>query len=169
MIKFPDSSKLDLGCGRNKKEGYTGVDVVELEGVDIVWDLTQTPYPANDEAIDRIYTHHTLEHLTPKQLVEVMNECWRILQPHHEMEIIVPLFPSDSAIDDLDHKTYFGVETFGRFEPENQYAYEMGIKNKWRRKLNDWTPAIKVEERSDGVALLWPRMRELHVILEKLP
>lgn len=160
--------QLDLGCGRNKKEGYIGIDEVALERVDLVLDLTKIPWPFENESVDRLYSHHTLEHLTPKEFVIVMNEAWRILKAGHEFEIIVPLFPSDSAINDFDHKMFFGIETFGRFEPENEFAYEVGVKNKWRRKKNDWTPGIRIEERSEGVAIVWPRLRELHVILEKI-
>jgi len=160
--------KLDLGSGTHKKEGFIGVDLVALEGVDKVVDLTKFPWPWTDESVDALYSHHTLEHFDPINFVKVMNEAYRVLKAGKEFEIIVPLYPSDSAMQDFDHKMYFTTETFGRFEPENEYAYEVGVKNKWRRKLNDWTPAIKIEERSDGVALVWPRLRELHVILKKL-
>lgn len=162
-----DEIKLDIGCGRHKKPGFTGVDVVALEGVDVVCDLTQTPWQWADDSVDQIYTHHTLEHFTPIDFVKVMNECYRILKPGHQMEIVVPLYPSDSAMQDFDHKMYFTTETFGRFEPENEFAYEVKVINKWRRILNDWTPAVKLEERSDGFAIVFPRLRELHVILEK--
>lgn len=33
--------KLDIGCGRNKKEGFYGVDIFDFEGVDIVADLRE--------------------------------------------------------------------------------------------------------------------------------
>lgn len=163
-----DTIKLDLGSGRHKRLGYIGVDIAPLPEVDVVCDLRNTPWPWEDESVDHIYTHHALEHFNPIDFVKVMNECYRILKEGKEMEIIVPLYPSDSAMQDFDHKMYFTTETFGRFEPENEFAYEVGVINRWRRELNDWTPAIKIEERSDGVALVWPRLRELHVILKKI-
>jgi SAM-dependent methyltransferase len=158
---------LDLGCGRHKRDGYIGVDIAPLPGVDVVCDLRKTPWPWEDDSVDHIYTHHTLEHFYPVDFVKVMNECYRILKPGAEMEIIVPLYPSDSAMADFDHKMYFTTETFGRFERENEFAYEVGVINKWKRLLNDWTPAVKLEERSDGYAIVFPRLRELHVILKK--
>lgn len=33
--------KLDIGCGKNKKEGFYGVDIIDFEGVDLVADLRQ--------------------------------------------------------------------------------------------------------------------------------
>lgn len=161
--------RLDLGCGRHKKEGFLGIDVAPLEGVDMVLDLKKTPWPWESDSVDYIYSHHTLEHFNPVDFVNVMNEAYRVLKPGNHFEIIVPLYPSDSAMQDFDHKMYFTTETFGRFEPENEFAYEVNVINKWRRELNDWTPAIRIEERSDGVALVWPRLRELHVILTKIP
>lgn len=161
--------KLDLGAGPFVTDGYRGVDIAEFDGVDYVWDLARVPYPAEDKSIDRIICKHTLEHFEYTDVVKIMNECHRILQDHHEMEIIVPMFPSDGAVDDPTHKTFFSKEAFGRFEPENKFAYELDIVNRWRRKLNDWTPAVIPTETHDGLQLLFPDRRELHVILEKLP
>jgi len=166
MPNWPHGSKLDLGAGFNKLDGYTGIDIVKS---DIVYDLTQIPYPTNDNSVDRLFCRHTLEHFDWATVIKIMNECYRILMPEHEMEIIVPLFPADSAIDDPAHHTYFGKETFGRFEPENKYAYEMEVINKWRRLKNNWTPEIEVTETSQGLQWLFPNRRELHVVLQKLP
>lgn len=168
MDKWPKDAQLDLGAGAHKKPGYVGVDSVEFDGIDFIWDLRKFPYPADDNSINAIYTHHTLEHFDWEVVVKLMNECNRILKKGHSMEIVVPLFPSQAAIDDPAHKTFFGKETFGRFEPENEYAYEMDIVNKWRRTLNNWTPEIQVSETSDGMNWLFPARRELHCVLEKL-
>lgn len=161
--------KLDLGCGRHKKSDCIGIDIASLEGVDLVMDMRQTPWAFEDDSVDYIYTHHTLEHFNPIDFVKIMNECYRILKPGKQFEIIVPLYPSDSAMQDFDHKMYFTTETFGRFEPANEFAYEVNVINKWQRELNDWTPAVKLEERSDGFGIIFPRLRELHVILSKIP
>ena len=39
------SLKIDLGCGSNKKEGYIGVDILDVPGVDYVTDLSKNPLP----------------------------------------------------------------------------------------------------------------------------
>jgi predicted SAM-dependent methyltransferase len=163
-----DRLMVDLGCGFKKTEGYYGVDIKHFDGVDEVFDLTTFPWPANDGTVKRLICKHTLEHFTWPQVVSVMNECYRILVPEGEMEIVVPLFPSDSAVDDPDHKTFFSKEAFGRFEPENEYAHEMNIINRWRRLINDWTPQIVATETSNGLNWLFPCRRELHVVLKKL-
>ncbi len=35
--------KLDLGCGKNKKVGWIGVDCLPFEGVDVVFNLADGP------------------------------------------------------------------------------------------------------------------------------
>lgn len=168
MASFPRDVKLDLGAGAHKTPGYLGIDLVPLEGVDIVYDLTKFPWPCEDESIDRIITRHTLEHFSWQDVIKIMNECHRILKKEREMEIIVPLFPSETAVDDPDHKTMFTTETFGRFEPENEFAYEIGVKGFWRRAQNNWTPQVVPMETKEGLQLLFPKRRELHVILKKI-
>ena len=37
--------KLDIGCGNKKWIGFVGVDRVLCEGVDVVCDLSKTPWP----------------------------------------------------------------------------------------------------------------------------
>ncbi len=167
-MKWEIGCQLDLGSGIHKTEGYKGVDIKALDGVDYVYDLTKVPYPAEDKSISRIITKHTLEHLDWKDVIRLMNECHRILKNDGEMEIFVPLFPSETAVDDPDHKTMFTTETFGRFEPENEFAYEIGVVGFWRRKLNDWTPQVVSKETKEGLQLLYPKRRELHVILQKI-
>lgn len=167
MANWAEHSKLDLGCGHNKKAGYIGVDIMEFPEVDIVYDLSKFPYPAENNSIERIYTSHTLEHFDWLTVIKIMNECRRILKPEGEMEIVVPLFPSETAVDDPDHKTFFTTETFGRFEPENLFAYELEINNHWRRIQNNWTPQVIPTETSEGLQLLFPKRREMHVILKK--
>lgn len=167
-MNWPVNVKLDLGCGQHKTETYLGIDKVAFENVDIVYDLTQFPYPAEDESIDKIITHHTLEHFDWADVIKLMNECHRILKKDREMEIIVPLFPSETSVDDPDHKTMFTTETFGRFEPENEFAYEIGVKGFWRRIQNNWTPQVIPTETSQGLQLLFPKRRELHAVLRKI-
>ena len=34
--------RIDIGCGRRKKEGFFGIDCQELDGVDLVCDCNET-------------------------------------------------------------------------------------------------------------------------------
>lgn len=70
------------------------------------------PFP--DESIWSIISHHCLEHID-QGFVRLMDECHRVLIPGGLMRIVVPLFPSASAVSDPDHKRYFMDGTFETF------------------------------------------------------
>ena len=66
LLQDKASVRLDIGCGENKKPGSIGVDFREMEGVDIVQDLTMFPWKnIPDECADVIMASHVLEHINP--------------------------------------------------------------------------------------------------------
>ena len=44
--------RLNLGCGRDVREGYVNVDSLRLSGVDVVTDLFKMPWPWDDCSVD---------------------------------------------------------------------------------------------------------------------
>lgn len=113
--------KIDLGCGKNKKEGYTGIDKFNLEGVDIVMNLEREKLPFADNSVDEINASHLLEHIN--NIFFVLNECWRVLKPHGKMTIEVPYFRSFWSDVALDHKRKFGVWSWYSLRSENPEKY----------------------------------------------
>lgn len=106
---------LDLGCGRSKKARF-GIDRFPDVGVNHVQNLDSRPgLPFADGSIKSIITHHFMEHMG-EGFVPLMDECHRVLVPGGTMRIIVPLFPSYTAVADPDHKRYFMQESFNMFE-----------------------------------------------------
>lgn len=111
----PDDSldfHVDLGAGKLPK-GRIAVDRYPADGVDVVMSLDhpnlRLPFP--DSSIESIVTHHCLEHID--NIVPLMDECYRVLAPGGPMRIIVPLFPSWSAVSDPDHRRYFMAQPGG--------------------------------------------------------
>lgn len=95
---------LDLGCGDNKISAeHFGIDIAPTKAADAVLDLTQFPWPIDDEAADAIHCSHFFEHLTGAQRMPFMDECWRIMRPAMQMVIIVPYWSSMRAIQDPTH------------------------------------------------------------------
>ncbi len=83
--------KLNMGGGKQKIEGYINVDVQDWEGnTNIKHDLTQLPYPFEDESIEKIYSAEFLEHIGFKDTKNFLGECWRILQYDGKLTIQVP-------------------------------------------------------------------------------
>lgn len=94
--------KLDLGCGKNPKEGFVGVDVRDF-GQAIKTDLTKT-WPWRDETVSEAHCSHFVEHLTAPQRVHFVNELWRVLKPEGNCQLIVPHWASCRAYGDLTHR-----------------------------------------------------------------
>ena len=55
-------NKLNIGCGKDIKEGYVNLDVVDYGGNQI-HDLNKFPYPFEENSFEEVFTSHILEHL----------------------------------------------------------------------------------------------------------
>lgn len=71
--------KLNMGAGGKRLPGYTGVDVVERLGADIVAPADKVPLP--DGCAEELMAIHLVEHILPWELKTVLAEWHRLLQP----------------------------------------------------------------------------------------
>jgi SAM-dependent methyltransferase len=97
--------KLDLGCG-SKKAGpdFIGVDSRAVEGVDVVCDIRQRPWPWKDGEVEYVHCAHFVEHLTGDERIDFFNELWRIMKPGGQALIITPDWSNANAYGDPTHK-----------------------------------------------------------------
>lgn len=95
--------RLDLGCGKNKQEGYIGVDSRAFEGVDVVADLSKA-WPWQNETVDEVHCSHMVEHLTANERIHFVNELCRVLKKGGKALIITPHWASARAYGDLTHQ-----------------------------------------------------------------
>lgn len=95
--------KLDIGCGKNKKEGFIGVDCRSFPGVDVVLDLA-TAWPWEDNSVDEVHCSHLVEHLNAKDRVHFVNELYRVLKVGAKALLITPHWASTRAYGDLTHQ-----------------------------------------------------------------
>jgi ubiquinone/menaquinone biosynthesis C-methylase UbiE len=96
--------KIDIGCGKNKCQGFTGMDSIAFEGVDIVHDVRITPWPFEDGQVDEVHSSHFLEHLTGEQRVAFFNELYRVMKPGATARIITPHWSNERAYGDPTHQ-----------------------------------------------------------------
>ena len=96
--------KLDLGSGRNKREGFLGVDISPDCDADIVHDLRIAPWPFDNEAVDEVHCAHFFEHLTGAERVVFMSELYRVLKPGAKATLITPYWSSMGAVQDPTHQ-----------------------------------------------------------------
>ncbi|GEM_PF-257329 len=100
-----DMKKLNLGSGKEKKEGYVNIDWQELYSPDLSLDLNVFPYPFADGEFEHIEAFHVLEHLDKP--FRVMTELRRILAAGGKLHIKVPHF--SRAMTHAEHCHGFDV------------------------------------------------------------
>lgn len=96
--------RFDIGCGKNKKEGFTGVDVRKFEGVDVVLDAGKKKWPWKANSVDEVHCSHMIEHLTPPERIHFVNELFRVLKPEGFCTLIAPYWAASRAYGDLTHQ-----------------------------------------------------------------
>jgi hypothetical protein len=82
--------KLNLGCGRDLRQGYLNVDFVQP--CDRMVDLSKFPWPWGDGEADEILMLDFLEHFPYRDTSKILMECWRVLKKDGLLEVQVPDF-----------------------------------------------------------------------------
>jgi len=117
--------KLNLGCGKNKKEGYINCDISAEVNPDKIIDL-EVKLPFESNSISKIYSRHTFEHI--EHFMQLMKELYRICKNNAEIEVIVPYFAHPGAFQDPTHKRFFTLRTFDYFNSSNSYSYYSNVR-----------------------------------------
>lgn len=81
--------KLNIGSHSKKIEGYSNVDILPLEGVDFVQDVTK-PWQWENDSVDAILMEEFLEHISFHQTTFVLTEAYRVLKPGCVLHVQVP-------------------------------------------------------------------------------
>lgn len=121
--------KLNLGCGKDLKEEYINLDIVDYGG-NQVHDLNSFPYPFEENYFDEIYASHILEHLN--NFHDSISEIYRILKPNGILIVYAPFFLNTKFFGEPDHKIPFSIRTFDNYEYiENK---KLKFYEKWKLK-----------------------------------
>jgi len=167
--------KLDLGSGDRVREGFEGVDIVQLPNVKHVVDLRKTPWPWKDESVGEAHTSHFMEHLTGEERIAFMEELWRVLVVGGTCSVIVPYWASMRSIQDPFHKwppmaessfLYFNKgwresQMLGHYPIKCDFDYNYGysIAPQWQQKAE--------EPRQYAISNFVNAVMDLHVTLTK--
>jgi ubiquinone/menaquinone biosynthesis C-methylase UbiE len=81
--------KLNVGAGKQRLEGYVGLDYVKGKGVDKIIE-TAWKLPYRNGEVDEIYTSHMIEHIEQFNLDKLLNEFNRVLKSGGILEIVCP-------------------------------------------------------------------------------
>lgn len=144
-----NSSKMNLGCGKDIRQNYLNIDFEKFVGVDRILNLNNLPYPFKNNQFEEIIMQDILEHLDNP--FEVMKEIYRISKPEAKIYLRVPHFSSNNIAGDIQHKRGFNTETF-----TNPNMRKMFIVKKQRITFG------RLRKSLGGIINLYPRFYERH-------
>lgn len=125
---------INLGCGLKPMtgEGVINHDIsFHSDHVDVAFDLNEMPWGFNDNIATDIYAIDVFEHLIP-DLVQVLNECHRILKPSGLLHLKYPLYTSSRIHDDPTHKWFWSDHVVDYFDDSTDYGKRYGFYTKLR-------------------------------------
>lgn len=103
--------RLNLGCGRDIREGWVNVD---LYGESVLkHDLNVRPWPFENDSAEEVIMHHVLEHLP--DTIGVMKELYRVCKGDAVIHIAVPHPFHDDFISDPTHVSRITPRTLQAF------------------------------------------------------
>jgi SAM-dependent methyltransferase len=108
--------RLNIGMGQRPREGYYGLDRLELPGVDVVADLEESLAALPDNSIEAILAYHILEHVV--NFLPLLKELHRVVEPNGQLEIVSPHFSNPYGYSDPTHVRFFGLYSFYYFSDE---------------------------------------------------
>lgn len=90
--------KIDIGCGRNKRPGWIGLDSEDF-GQEYVRDLTKG-LPFADNTVNEVDLSHSIEHFrTGEELFFLLHEIYRVCPNRAKVHIRVPHAGEPEAFD----------------------------------------------------------------------
>lgn len=110
------ATRLNLGAGNKYLSGFINVDFYDAHQI-----LSAKPYTLISSdcleylkglasgSVSEVYSRHFLEHLSPSQITELLNEISRVCLPNAPITIIVPHWSNPHYYSDPSHKTPFGL------------------------------------------------------------
>lgn len=84
-------TKLNIGGGPKRLDGYTNVDGLDWNGrTDVLCDFTKEKLPFEDSSVEHVVCEEVLEHLPFRESLKLLKEIYRVLDFDKELYIQVP-------------------------------------------------------------------------------
>lgn len=121
--------KLNVGCGKNYRKGWTNLDIDPIVKPDVIFDLKKIEKDKKtlfkNNTFDLILLSHIIEHFfDPNPILE---EMYRICKVGGIIEIKVPY--GDNGYNHIDHKKFFTLGTFNITE----FGFSNNVQEKVKR------------------------------------
>jgi SAM-dependent methyltransferase len=123
--------RLNLGCGRDIREGWVNIDCAPLPGVDHVCDFDAKPVlPFDDDAVALSEGSHVIEHLSDP--LSFMQELWRVTAPGGTVTFRCPYGSTDDADEDPTHVRRMLAGSWGYFGQPHYWRADYGYRGDWQ-------------------------------------
>lgn len=101
--------KLQIGAGANILEGWLNTNEAKFSSLVIFLDATRA-FPFEDCSFDYIFSEHQIEHLTFREGLFMLHECFRVMKPGGGIRIATP-----------DLETLIGLHAAEKNELQKRY------------------------------------------------
>jgi SAM-dependent methyltransferase len=159
--------KLNLGCGRDIKEGWVNVDVCDGDGINIVADLNEAAAfmgVLQADTVDEFLMSHVIEHL--RNPLITMQELHRIAKPNARITIRCPHGASDDADEDPTHVRRMFPGSFGYFSQPYYWRADYGYRGDWELdEVHLWVHPHVYDTGLDAVEFKRNAVREIVAVM----
>jgi SAM-dependent methyltransferase len=123
--------RLNLGCGRDIRDGWVNIDCAALPGVDHVVDFDGKPaLPLPDDSVAYSEGIHVIEHL--RDPLPFMEELWRVTEPGGLAVFRCPYGSTDDADEDPTHVRRMFAGSWGYFGMPHYWRCDYGYRGDWQ-------------------------------------
>lgn len=103
--------KLNLGCGKDIRNGYHNLDIMKWNDQVIVQDIKTLP-DYEDNSVSEIIAQDIVEHFTYVELQKIFKEWYRVLKPNGVIKIQCP--DIEEIFDKYYQQAKHGIITWER-------------------------------------------------------
>lgn len=156
--------KLQLGTGNKPLKDFINMDMLALEGVGVIHNANDFPYPFMNNQFSYVYSEYVFEHLD--DIGNVLKELHRVCKSKAILEIVVPHFTHHRAFGDLTHTHFFSYTSFDNYVINNDEERNVNYYNFYGYILEERTIYFyQKNKKGIGTKFLIP----LQILFNKFP
>jgi SAM-dependent methyltransferase len=129
VLGGPNPVVVELGCGDKAKsfseDGRIGIDLVDLENVDIVANLEDGLAFLPDASVDKLYARSLFEHIN--NFDRLLTEVIRVLKSDGICQLLVPHFSNPYHYSDPTHVRFFGLYSFLYYSQSEKLQFKRQV------------------------------------------